>query len=224
MKVGRTEGGWALLEVAASLALLSVLLGGLLQAWVSLAGQVSRTEALLDEVSEATDEASAGRAWTWGVLVDKTEWGEGPVLKVVTSSALPEGEVRVGFWVGGWFLGEYPVEDGNLVLDDPFLWQDRQGEEVVLRARDTSGGWGPPRRLLVPGGTVNPEESLATIVVHAPGFAHVVVEALTAQGRAQVAADGCAYVEAVGGTAEVRLGGLAQAFRVEGGRRLDLVF
>ncbi|NLT34685.1 MAG: hypothetical protein GXX83_02150 [Gaiellales bacterium] len=224
MKGAPSQCGWALLEVSASLALLSILLAGMLQVWVSLAGRVQRTEELLGQVVVTPDDALVGRRAAWGVCVEKAEWKEGPALEVATSPTLPEEGVQVGLWVQGWFLGEYPVANGDVVLADPFLRQARQGEEAVVRARGAGGGWGPPRRLLVPGDAGAETESLSTILVHAPSFAHTEVEVVTSRGRVQVAADGCVHLEAVGGTVEVRLGSLAQAFRAEEGRCLDLFF
>lgn len=224
----RQDGGWALIEVVASLVLLSVILGALYGAWLSVVKRVARTE---DMLTAPTDQPGSETVpWGWGAAVAGADWENGPSLRIKLSGPQP-GDVVLGVWLNGWFAAEYPVapESESTPLGDFLFWQGREGEEVVVRARAAEAGWGPPWRTIVPAIVAGMEEppgaaAVSTVLVHFPflASAEAVVADATDSTR-PVSGMGCAPLEAAGEWLTVSVGNESQEI-VGGVRGLDLYF
>jgi hypothetical protein len=221
-----------------------VLLGVLLMPLVTgMLSAVNRADAVRRQAGRLSLEvAAAGRgdAWEWGAQVVSALWQPGPTLHV---SVCPNGagERFVGLWLDGWFLGERsPDAEGDVCLGAS-EWSGATGRELVVRARDSEGTWGPPARLSVPdaggappvssftGRRLVPGDAVVTddkTVLHVPALASPLIGVL--QDDVEVTEDSLGLLSVViaptCGRCDLSLDARAQSWEVEDGRALDVYF
>ncbi len=96
MKAAKTDGGWALMEVAVAMALLGIVLVSICQAWLSLAGRLVRTEEVIEQGAVASAGEAGTSAWSWGTTLADARWLEGPRLGGGTPRSAGSPEIRLG--------------------------------------------------------------------------------------------------------------------------------
>jgi hypothetical protein len=236
---GAGTGGWVLLEVLAAMALLAILAGPLAMGVISILGQGDVAERQADDLG-SRDLAGVG-AWAWGDHVLGLAWSPGPSLTVraavagVASEAGEGSRIVLGFWADGWLIVEAnPEDDGSVTLGGS-TWLDRDGQELVVRARRADGVWGPPRRTLVPDATgrvevgaggVSADAGRGEAVVHPPLAANPEVRMVSGGGEIVPGLSGYPFfaTSLSNAPAGVELGGAQQSWLSQSQRSLDVYF
>jgi prepilin-type N-terminal cleavage/methylation domain-containing protein len=145
----RVREGFALIEVIVAIALLGVMVVSLVEGLQTACDAASRLREQAAVVSERSEALSNAAAWNWGAAVEHAEWSAGPRLTLQAGGGLAAGG-QVGVWADGWPLGEWSVRPGVDLVLEPSVWGGLTGSELVLRAREEGGSWGPPYRTVVP--------------------------------------------------------------------------
>jgi hypothetical protein len=144
-----SQMGFVLLEVMVAILLLGILLGALA---TEAQGALDAAERLWDKaanLSGLADSELDSDAWEWGSRIARVVW-EGDRILQVRVGFCPGSEHTVGVWCGGWLLGEWLEPPTEPLKIGPAIWEGHTGEELVVRARSTASGWGPPWRTVVP--------------------------------------------------------------------------
>lgn len=142
-------GGFVLLEVMAAVVLLAILLVPLVTSALTALGAAGTVRERDGDLAVVAAGSGSGEAWEWGARVDSAVWGPGPVLDLAVTS--PAGsDCIVGLWVNGWFVGEYPPAENGTFSVGTLEWRDAAGNQLLVRARQADGVWGPPWRSIIP--------------------------------------------------------------------------
>jgi hypothetical protein len=226
--------GSILIEVVVAAALVGLIVVPLAG---SLSAAVDRARAERARVDSGPDTSSA---WEWGRRVVAAWWTPGPALHVRVSA---DGAAGVGLWVDGWLVDEVDVATGagagagaGEVTVDAGTWSGLSGRELVVRARDEAGAWGPPWRLAVAaggGGGPDPGQVGAALgagtvaAVHRGGVGSTSLDCSWTAASLVAPAFPSLFVlgdEGVRGWAGVTLDDKGQWWRAEEGRSVDLYY
>ncbi|HLA83130.1 MAG TPA: hypothetical protein VJP78_16165 [Thermoleophilia bacterium] len=228
-----------MLEVLAAMALLAILVGPLAMGVIAILDRGDVAERQADDLG-SRDLAGVG-AWGWGDQVLGLVWSPGPSLTVravvagVGSEADDGSEIVLGFWADGWLIAEAnPEDDGSVTLGGS-TWLDRDGQELVVRARQADGVWGPPRRTLVPdasgrvemgGEGMSADAGRGEAVVHAPFAANPEVLMISGGGEVVPGLSGYPFfaTSLSDVPAGIELGGAEQSWLSQSQRSLDVYF
>jgi hypothetical protein len=169
------SAGVTLVEVMVALLLMAILLVPMAGHLLAVLERGRQAEMQADALATGAAEGGHEALWGWGAR-SRGAWGPGPVLAASVYGGPRDGGLVLGVWLAGWLVAERETEPGVvLAIDAP--WRSHQGDEVVLRAREEAGAWGPPWRSTVPsvGGAQDPlpgaapaEEAGSRAVVHLP--------------------------------------------------------
>jgi hypothetical protein len=147
-RVGRTRG-FVLLDVMVAIVLLGILLGVLATGAQSACRvAVGLRDRAVPLSTTSSGDSSLG-AWTWGEGIRQAAWGSARVLTIYAGTQSAS-QATVGVWCDGWPLGEWQASMKEPLALGPAVWDGRNGQEVVIRARAGNEGWGPPWRMVVP--------------------------------------------------------------------------
>jgi hypothetical protein len=217
---------------------LIVPLSSSMESLVSMARELRRDAASL---SGMWSDDEQGRAWAWGPAVLDAVWDLGPELKV-SARAGGSQEVLVGVWADGWSIGEWATDGEDEVRLATAVWSDVVGKELVIRAREPQGPWGPPWRCIVPDswvalpveGAAPPDEGPSSgwkgeedsAIVHVPSFSAPPSKASWTLAPVSGSALGLCFALAASGSGwcEVELGSRRQSWYSAEGRVLDVYF
>lgn len=146
---GRGAAGSILIEVVVAVLLAGVLVGELAAAFS--AGMARAAQVDVRVSSLGVDAAAAGKdSWNWGPSVSSLSWGAGPALRIGLRQRDRAAALVAGLWADGWFLGEHRLDANAGLRVAGATWEGMQGQELVVRVRDSEGEWGPPWRTVIP--------------------------------------------------------------------------
>jgi len=234
------DRGSVLVEVLAAMVLLTVLIVPLATGMTSAANGAGRVRDQAGGLADGTAESATVAGWDWGLSVSSLQWESGPAARIKVDK--PGGaETIVGLWLDGWFRGEStPGVDG--VLEVPVtIWSGLAGCEVTVRVREPESDWGPPWRSMVPAEDYEPDPTRVAgqdpvagdgamtgteTVVHVPGLANPIVQVSDTGFVFEVDPLGLLFylLPPSAGVCCVGLVDVAQSWRTEEGRALDLYF
>ena len=246
MARSEAAAGWILLEILATLVLLSLVIGPLVTGLISAVDRAAASRAEIesgDTVQGGVATDTGASAWEWGPRVVSAVWHPGPALetRVATRVGGAGGRGLVGIWIDGWFRGEESPDDKGLLTLKADCFAGSFGQELILRVREDDGCWGPPWRLVVPDAyetlavtspAAGRESVLASAeiesytAVHVPGSANPRIEMSGSSMR--LLFDSLAFplflTPADPGDNDLVVDGQRQSWLMENGRALDLYF
>jgi type II secretory pathway pseudopilin PulG len=230
----RGAGGWVLLEVMAAVAVFAILVTSLVSGFLGVVERGARTEQQADGLGAAGLQSDS--AWTWGDRALEAAWSPGPILNVRIAATGGMADAVVGVWADGWLMGEVSPNDSGRVILGASTWADRDGQELVIRAREADGTWGPPWRTFVPDVTGILVAAPGGVIADQSGGEATVHPPFAANPRFNMSGSGGAIVSGPSGTpffatlippgpALVSLdGGACQSWLSEPGRGVDVYF
>jgi hypothetical protein len=178
--------------------------------------------------------------WGWGPATRGVTWRPGPELDVWVGGAYSS-DVEIGIWADGWLLGAWEAESGGRPTTVGVPWSSFMGSELCIRAREASGGWGPPWRCVVPDeygdavaspagidvdGSGSMEPDAHALVLHTKSYSTPSIHTSWAATGLLDNAAGLVFFlpESSPGHCEVTVGGERQSWHMEWDRGLDVYF
>ncbi len=236
----RGAAGTILIEVVIAVLLAGVLVGELVAALSAGMDRAAQVDAQVAAVGANTVPGD-GEPWSWGPSVSSLSWDAGPVLRVGFRQRDRADELVAGLWADGWFVGEYQLDANAELRLAGATWEGMQGQELVLRVRESDGGWGPPWRTVVPNvyGDVDGEKVAAlppdgeagvlsgqASAVHVPSLATPALGSSWAVRPMEAAGLGAPVflVPSTAGLCDIALTDNIQTWVKEAGRVVDLYF
>jgi hypothetical protein len=144
----------------------------------------------------------------------------------VTAAEVKDGTATfVGLWIDGWLADERRVEVGTAeILAPGHDWSASGDAEVVVRARDGEGAWGPPRRLIMPAAStpIPTELDTGATLVHVPEAGEFLAEASWLPATLATSSPGRLFCPA--GNLQLQVADLAQHWKSEPARDLDVYY
>lgn len=236
-----TSTGFVLVEVmvATFLAVLLVVpLASSMQNLVTMARDL-RSDAV--DLTKQHAEGGRSAAWTWGPRVASAVWSFGPELEIALTS-LEEATGIIGVWAEGWKVGEWEQKGESQLTLSSAVWSELGGRELLIRAREPQGPWGPPWRTIVPDawGVLPAEDAAAqgtetlgewaggeeATVVHVPSFCAPPLKASWTSSPVCGSALGLCFAlsPSDAGWCELELGARRQSWFSADGLGLDVYF
>ena len=238
------DSGYILVEVVVAAVMIGLMLASLGAAFAGAVEQARTMRSLVGTGTEAAG-SDAGAAWEWGPRVVAAWWTPGPALHArISGTPDASGKARyVGVWVDGWLVRESLVAgdgaEGAAVTAELVVptqtWSGLVGRELVIRARNADGPWGPPWRLAV-AGPAGGDPALGsphvsplpgpTAVAHRPGAGASSLQVSWRSGSVSAPPFGLLFVldPAVLGWGGVTLDSRSQWWWIQDGRSVDLYF
>jgi hypothetical protein len=232
--------GSVLIEVMVAIVIAALLIVPLASGIQSALGRSDRVRAQMEQVGGSVSRSRALEGWEWGAMVTSAAWQPGPELRVEVERSEDAG-LALGLWADGWFLGEERANaDGSVDLR-PSFWSGMTGCELVVRARESGGEWGPPWRTVVPDaygaipadamagssvGTAGAGAGGLGVVAHSRSLATPLVVLSWAAGSVEAGALGLPFFLPLvsSGVAEAAVEGHEQSWLTDAGRAVDLYF
>jgi len=238
-----TEGGFLLVEVMVAVLLSALVVVPLATCLQRAARQAQALTVDYGELQETGPQGPSGGSagiWSWGPAARRVVWRPGPELDIWVDSGASS-EIEISIWADGWLLGEWRAQSDGEATTVDMPWSSLTGCELCIRARETSGAWGPPWRCIVPDeyGDVgaNPasgetdasrstESDARALVLHTRSYSTPSIGTSWAETMTYENAAGLVFFlpECGPGHCEVTVGSERQSWHMESDRRLDVYF
>lgn len=238
-----SEGGFLLIEVMVAVLLSALVVVPLATCLQRAARQAQALTVDYGELQETEYQGATGGSagpWGWGPAARRVIWRPGPEIDVWVDSGSSSG-MEIGIWADGWFLGEWLAESGGEATTVDVQWSALMGCELCIRARETSGVWGPPWRCVVPDeygdvgaspagaeteGSATTALHAGAIVLHTRSYSTPSVRTSWAETVTYESAAGVVIFlpECGPGYCEVKVGSERQSWHMDSDRGLDVYF